>query len=225
MEISEKMNLSHIVSERIKNHIIENELKEGERLPSEKQLIDMLGVSRTVVRESLKSLEMIGILKIKTGDGIYVNALSLKPVMDQVSFRWHQNERKMKELLATRRILELGAVEMAIEKYDLSFINQMDVWNEAMAAKLDSGQMPLEEDLQFHQTLFRATGNETYFELSELITDFFLNIRQLHFGNLEDTKKSIIEHQRLVEYIRAKDVSKAKKEMELHLRPLKKYTD
>jgi DNA-binding FadR family transcriptional regulator len=225
LEISEKVNLSYIVSERIKNHIIENEMKEGERLPSEKQLIETLGVSRTVVREALKSLEMIGILKIKTGDGIFVNGLSLKPVMDQVSFRWHQSERKMKELLATRRILELGAVEMAIEKNDLTFINQMEVWNEAMAHRLANGQMPIEEDLQFHRTLFKATGNLTYYELSEVIADFFLKIRQMHFGNLEDTKQSLVEHQNIVRYIRNKDVENAKKEMEIHLQPLKKFTE
>lgn len=225
MEMPEKVNLSHIVSERIKTYIIEHDLKEGERLPSEKQLIDMLGVSRTVVREALKSLEMIGILKIKTGDGIYVNALSLKPVLDQVSFRWKQDERKMKELLSTRRILELGAVEMAIERYEVPLIEQMGYWNEAMANKIAAGEMPLEEDLEFHRALFKATGNETYYELSEVITDFFLNVRQLHFGKVEDTKQSFVEHQRIVDFILAKDTARAKREMELHLEPLRKYMD
>lgn len=221
----EKVNLSHIVTERIKDFILDRELKEGDKLPSEKQLIETLGVSRTVVREALKSLEMLGIIKIKTGDGIYVDGMSLKSVMDQMSFRWRQSETKMKELWATRRILELGAVEMAIERYDLELIGQMEQWNDAFAEKIEQRQVPSEEDLQFHRTLFKATGNKTYFEFSEVLTDFFINIRQLHFGNVEDTKLSLMEHRNIVKLIREKDTAGAKREMEHHLRPLRRYID
>ena len=222
MEIPEKMNLSQIVSERIKGYILDNRLEAGDRLPSEKQLVDALGVSRTVVREALKSLEMVGLIKIKTGDGIYVDSLSLKPVLDQVSFRWKHDERRMKELWATRRILELGAVEMAIERYDLEAIEEMETRNREMAAAIDEGQLPMEEDLEFHRALFRATGNETFFELSEVLTDFFTNVRQKHFGNPEDSKQSLIEHSNLIRLIREKNVEGAKQEMERHLKPLKR---
>ncbi|GAA3409143.1 FadR/GntR family transcriptional regulator [Paenibacillus hodogayensis] len=222
MEIPEKMNLSHIVSDRIKGYILDNELKAGDKLPSEKQFIDSLGVSRTVVREALKSMETVGLIKIKTGDGIYVDGLSLKPVLDQVSFRWKKDERRMKELWATRRILELGAVEMAIERYDLEAIALMEARNRDMAAKIEKGELPIEEDLQFHRALFRAGGNDTFYELSEVLTDFFTSIRELHFGNVEDTRKSLIEHVNIIRAIRDKDMAAAKQEMERHLKPLKR---
>lgn len=223
MEIPGKTNLSQIVSERIKGYILDNELKAGDKLPSEKQLIDSLGVSRTVVREALKSLETVGFIKIRTGDGIYVDSLSLKPVLDQVSFRWKQDDRKMRELLATRRVLELGALEMAIERYDLVAIERLESCNRAMAAKIAEGELPLEEDLEFHRALFRATGNETFFELSEVLTDFFTSIRRKHFSKPEDTKKSLLEHENLIRAIRSKDVDGARREMERHLTPLKGY--
>ncbi|TNJ62986.1 FadR family transcriptional regulator [Paenibacillus hemerocallicola] len=223
LEIPEKMNLSHIVSERVKGYILDNDLKAGDKLPSEKQLIDSLGVSRTVVREALKSLETVGIIKIKTGDGIYVDSLSLKPVLDQVSFRWKQDDRRMRELLATRRVLELGALEMAIERYDLEAIEQMESCNRAMGAMIAKGETPIEEDLKFHRALFRATGNETFYELSEVLTDFFSTIRKKHLGKAEDSKKSLIEHSNMIRAIREKDVESAKREMEIHLNVLKRY--
>ncbi|MEF3305056.1 FadR/GntR family transcriptional regulator [Paenibacillus sp. GYB003] len=222
MDIPEKVNLSQIVCERIKSYILENDLKAGDKLPSEKQLIDSLGVSRTVVREALKSLETVGFIKIKTGDGIYVHGLSLKPVLDQVSFRWMRDERRMKELWATRRVLELGAVEMAIERYDLEAIGEMERWNREMAAAIESGRLPIDEDLQFHRALFRATGNKTFFELSEVLTDFFTSVRERHFGNVEETRQSWIEHGNLIRYIRDKNTAEAKREMERHLMPLKR---
>ncbi|MDF2661060.1 MAG: GntR family transcriptional regulator [Paenibacillus sp.] len=223
MEIPEKVNLSQVVTERIKTHILEEGLKEGDKLPSEKQLIESLRVSRTVVREALKSLETVGLIKIKPGDGIYVDGASLKPVLDQVSFRWKREDRIIKELLQTRRILELGAVELAIELYDLRLIGEMDIWIREMEARIKKGELPIEEDLQFHRALFRSTGNETYCEFSEVLNNFFIKIRESHFGNVEDTKKSLEEHRNIVRYIREKNTESAKAEMERHLVPLKKY--
>lgn len=223
MEIPEKVNLSQIVSERVKGYIIDKELKEGDKLPSEKQLIELLGVSRTVVREALKSLETVGLIKIKTGDGIYVEGVSLKPVLNQVSFRWKRDERRMKELWATRRILELGAVEMAIERYDLQAIELMERRNREMNAVIARGELPIEEDLQFHRALFQATGNETFFELSEVLTDFFISIRELHFGKAKGSMQALNEHSELIRLIKAKDTAGAKSVMEQHLEPLKQH--
>ncbi|RKN80694.1 FadR/GntR family transcriptional regulator [Paenibacillus ginsengarvi] len=223
MDIPEKVNLSQVVSDRIRTYIIENKLKAGDKLPSEKQLIDSLGVSRTVVREALKSLETVGLLKIKTGDGIYVDGLSLKPVLDQVSFRWMQDERSMKELWETRRVLELGAVEMAIERADAEAIEQMVYWNRQMEAAIGQKRLPIDEDLQFHRALFRATGNKTYFELSEVLTDFFTGVREKHFGDGEGTQQSWLEHNNIIRYIRDKKTAEAKREMENHLLPPLKW--
>jgi DNA-binding FadR family transcriptional regulator len=220
MEIPEKVNLSQIVSDRVKGYIVDHELKEGDKLPSEKQLIELLGVSRTVVREALKSLETVGLIKIKTGDGIYVDAMSLKPVLDQVSFRWKRNTRRMKELWATRRILELGALEMAIERYDLQAIEQMERYNRDMSEAIARGVLPIEEDLQFHRALFQATGNETFFELSEVLTDFFTTIRETHFNKSGNLLMSYNEHVEIIRCIKEKDAAGAKQMMEQHLKPL-----
>lgn len=219
----ERLNLSQIVSERIKEYIVKNKLEAGRKLPSEKQFVDMLDVSRTVVREALKSLETLGIVRIKSGDGIYVNQVSLRPVIDQVSFQWLDDQKRMKELLATRRILELGAIEMAIEKYDLDLIEQMEACNEQMEIKMKSKQSSLEEDLQFHRLLFKATGNDTFFELSEVITEFFTAIRKVHLSQAEALGKSLQEHQNIVRYIKEKNLKEAKWEMEQHLQPLRSY--
>jgi len=225
VDIPERVNLSQVVADRIKTYILENSLKAGDKLPSEKQLIETLGVSRTVVREALKSMETVGLIKIKAGGGIYVDGTSLKPVLEQVTFRWKHDGRKMKELLATRRILELGAVELAIERYDLESFDKMDYWNDEMEKAIRAGRLPMEEDYQFHRTLFRATGNETFCELSEVISDFFTSIRRLHFGKPEDSQQSLEEHRNIVRLIREKDAAGARAEMERHLTPLKRYAE
>lgn len=224
MELAEKTTLSQIVSERIKKYIVDHQLEPGAKLPSEKQLTEMLQVSRTVVRESLKALEMLGIIRIKPGGGVFVDTPSLKPVMDQVSFLWKNNREKIVELLATRKILELGAVEMAIQNGDLQLIEQMEMWNERMEQAIREGKLPMEEDLEFHRTLFKATGNQTYFELSDVLSEFFHNVRELHFGDPKKTLVSLDEHKQIIECIRAGYEEEAKAVMLNHLRPLDRLT-
>ncbi len=221
--IPERNNLSRIVSDRIKQYIVDNNLTAGSKLPSEKQFTEMLDVSRTVVREALKSLETLGILKIKSGDGIYVDEVSLRPVIDQVSFHWRDDKKRMKELLATRRVLELGAIEMAIEQYNLEIIEQMELCNERMEEKMLRKQSSIEEDIAFHRLLFKATENDTYYELSEVVIDFFNAIRQVHLSKADALRQSLEEHRSVVRYIREKNAAKAKEEMEKHLQPLKHY--
>lgn len=223
--VPEKHNLSRIVSERIKEYIINHNLEAGSKLPSEKQFVEMLNVSRTVVREALKSLETLGIIKIKSGDGIYVNETSLRPVIDQVSFQWKENKQRMQELLATRRVLEFGAIEMAIDQYNLEIIGQMEQCNDRMEEKMLKKESSIEEDIAFHRLLFKATGNETYYELSEVITDFFNAIREVHLSKAEALKHSLEEHRNVVRYIREKNAEKAKQEMAKHLQPLRSYIE
>lgn len=225
IEIPQKLNLSRIASDRIKAYITDNNLEAGSKLPSEKQFVEMLNVSRTVVREALKSLETLGIVKIKSGDGIYVNTISLKPVIDQVSFQWKENKKRMKELLATRRILELGAIEMAVEEYNLDIIDQMESCNRRMEEKMRKKQSSIDEDIEFHRLLFQATANETYYELSEVITEFFTAIREVHLSQAAALKQSLQEHSNIVRFIREKETDQAKQEMEKHLRPLRQYID
>lgn len=222
MEVTERVTLPQIVAERIKQYIVENQLEAGARLPTEKQLIETLQVSRTVVREALKNLEVLGILRIKVGGGVFVETPSLKPVMDQVSFLWKHNQEKMEELLETRRILELGAVELAIKHRDLALIDQMEIWNGRMEQAIHAGKLPIEEDLEFHRALFKAIGNQTYFVLSDVLSKFFHNTREMFFGDVKKTLVSFQQHKQLIELLREGNLEAAKHVMLEHLAPLEK---
>jgi DNA-binding FadR family transcriptional regulator len=217
MDLIEKTTLAEVVKERIKMHIADNQLAPGAKLPSEKKLSEMLFVSRTVVREALKYLQNLGILRIKAGGGIFVDSPKLKPVIDQISFQWMNSGEKLAEMLATRQILELGAIEMAVQRYDVDLIGQLDVWNSRMEEAIRLGKLPIEEDFGFHKALFKATGNQTYFELSQLLGDFFHRMRELHFGDIEKTFVSFNEHKQIAEQIRKRNANQAKAIMQMHL--------
>lgn len=220
MELAEKTTLSQLVCERLKQYITEHELKPGDRLPSAKQLTEMLKVSRTVVREALKSLESVGILRIRSGGGIYVEDASLKPLVDQVAFHWKSNKKKIRELLAVRKILELGAIELAIAHYDPALIKQMERAVDAMRERIAVGLVPIEEDLAFHRGLFKATGNQTFIELSAVLNDFFNEMNGIQTMEEEENVRSLEDHRQILDAICAKEVEKAKAIMTDHLQDL-----
>ncbi|MNI34594.1 HTH-type transcriptional regulator LutR [compost metagenome] len=217
MQKIEKKSMVDIVTERIKSYIRTNQLSAGNKLPSEKEWIAQLGVSRTVIRESLKSLQIIGIIRIKPGEGIFVDDPSLKNIAEHISYRWKNSAKEMKELLASRIVLELGAIEMAVLNYDLSRIAEMKAWNDKMLKPDENRSLA---DHEFHRSLFKATGNSTYFQLSQMLNNFFNFVKLPSTNTDEQFMLSHSEHQEIINWILRKNIKLAKKMMLLHLEVL-----
>ncbi|MBS4197152.1 FadR/GntR family transcriptional regulator [Lederbergia citri] len=217
MLVQRKQTLSEVVSARIKSYISENKCQPGDRLPTEKEIIEMLGVSRTIVREALKTLQSQGIIEIKQGLGIFVKEIKIQSIFRNISPFLTIDKVKFKEVIDTRIILELGAINLAINHYDLDKIKQMSYWNEALLEKAKKGEKPKTEDLNFHRSLMKATGNETYIQVSSIISEYF-NMNHLEeIVDLEQYVASYKEHQSVIDCILNKDAEKAKQAMEEHL--------
>nr|WP_249306167.1 FadR/GntR family transcriptional regulator [Lederbergia citrea] len=215
-----KQTLAEVVSDRIKTYISEEKCLPGDRLPSEKEMINMLGVSRTIVREALKTLQSQGIIEIKQGSGIFVKEIKLLSLFKKISPLLKLDKVRFKELIDTRIILELGAIDLAIKNYDVDQIKQMAIWNEAILEKAKKGEKPKSEDLHFHSALFNSTGNETFIQLSSFISEYF-NMNHLEeIVNLDGYIVSYKEHQLIIDSIMSKDVEKAKQAMKNHLHHL-----
>ncbi|CAM4018090.1 FadR family transcriptional regulator [Paenibacillus alkaliterrae] len=221
--ISKKQTLSSIVNERIKQFIVENDLRPGDRLPSEKEMMDKLNVSRTIVREGLKTLQSNGIIEIKPGSGIFVKEVSISDIFEQVSFGMKVDKVKFKEIIDTRIIIEQGAIELAIAHYDVSKIDKLIYWNNEIKGKIEHSIKAKHEDMQFHSALFFATGNETYFQFSKIINAYFDMNDFEKINELSDFKTAYEEHQNIIRYILNKDIHSAKNEMKKHLSPLYHY--
>ncbi|GIN69944.1 GntR family transcriptional regulator [Bacillus sp. J14TS2] len=212
-----KQTLSEIVIERIKTHIAENQYQSGDQLPSEKEIIQMLGVSRTAVREALKSLQSQGIIEIKPGVGIFVTKVHLQSYLKNISPFLAFDQIKFKDLIDARIILELGAIELAIDHYHIDEINQMEKWNNLILEKAQKGEKPKEEDRLFHKTLFNATGNETYIQLSYIINEYFQANQLEEVVDMEEYKHSYEEHKQVIDAIQQKDKETAQQAMRNHL--------
>ncbi|MGV8906145.1 MAG: FadR/GntR family transcriptional regulator [Acetobacterium sp.] len=112
------------ILEQIKENIIEGNLKKGDRLPSERQWSEQLGVSRATIREAIRALEMIGLVKCKQGEGNFIAQNFEDTLTQPLTIMFWLSNGKISEIQELRRALEtesamLAADHMTAEKYDI----------------------------------------------------------------------------------------------------------
>lgn len=215
--LKRRQTLSEIASERIRDYITDYQCQPGDRLPSEKEIIDMLGISRTSVREALKTLQSQGIIEIKQGVGIFVKEIELDGYIKNVSPFLKTDKRTFKELIDSRIVLEVGAIELASQNDRPDQFLKMSNWNERIYEQALKGKKAKEEDLQFHKALFEATGNRTFIQLSSIINEYFHNNQLEEIVDIEGYKRSYIEHQAIIDALVNKETETAKQAMRQHL--------
>ncbi len=101
-------------TEAIKTHILDNQLKGGDRLPSESDLARSFGISRNVVRQAVSSLETLGIVRVARGRGIYVADVVDTDVFRQLAAWIDTSEVDDQEYVAARSIFERGIYELIV---------------------------------------------------------------------------------------------------------------
>lgn len=173
--IIKKQHTHELVSEEIIKFIADKGLEEGDKLPSVDELVQLFGVGRSSLREALRYLEAVEIVKVINGKGIYVT--------DSGSYRYSgkvkiDNEKSfLLDILDVRRALEGKAVELAAKRITDQKIAAMEA---CLAEYDDRKQKGLDTstiDYEFHQHIYDAAGNpllhSVYDSISELIKKFF----------------------------------------------------
>ncbi|PAE30359.1 FadR/GntR family transcriptional regulator [Paenibacillus sp. 7884-2] len=219
MEI-QKTSLVNIVIERIKNSILENKLKPNDKFLTEKELTEQLKVSRTVVREALISLQAVGILKIKPGGGIYIADTKLGTINSILKHHYETYGVKIRELIEIRKIIELGALRLIIEKQVPLDIQQLKEINESYLQAITTNGDTKNFDRIFHQSLIKATDNDTFYDFSEIIHQYFALVRIDLTENQDSLIESYKQHNEIVDAIKDNDLLHAQKTMTAHFEPI-----
>lgn len=218
-----KTSLVTIAIERIKSHILENKLKPNDKFLTEKELVEQLQVSRTVVREALISLQTVGILHVKPGGGVYLAEPKFDSINTILKHYYDTYGVKMKELMEIREIVELGALRLIIEKQVDVDIDQLISINESYYKSIIQKQDTKKFDRLFHQSLIKSTDNETYFKFSEVISEYFSLVR-MDFIEKEDTLiESYEQHVQIIDAIKNKNLPVAQNVMKEHFQPIFRF--
>jgi GntR family transcriptional regulator, transcriptional repressor for pyruvate dehydrogenase complex len=212
--------LSDQVAARLQALMLSNELRVGEKLPPERELCEMLGVSRTVVREAVRSLVVKGLLEVRQGGGTTVRAPDTALVAEMMSMMLRSGgaDVAFQHIQEVRRLLEAQIAALAAERRTENDIDMMEQQLKAMQANEARAETWAAADVAFHAAIALATHNPLYPVLLGSIADMLMEIR-LTGASLADTpRNSYRYHQAIFERIKARDVAGARAAMEEHLR-------
>jgi len=213
-----KIRLTDSVISAIKEMIVEEGFKPGDKFYSENELTKKLGVSRSSIREAVKILETTGLVQVSQGKGIFIDDIQGRRLSEFSSWL-KNNEQAIREHFEVRMILESKTARYAAEKADGDDIRRME---EAHAQFVKfSSENNIEEaisaDGKFHRLLAAATKNETLHVLMKAITTKLSTgwISSLYTpGRMEKTTS---EHADILRAVKKGDAAGAENAMTLHL--------
>jgi len=207
-ETLERRNLSETVAERIKQYIIDHNLKPGDRLPTEQELCDRFGVSRVCTREATKALSFLGIIDAAPRRGLAVGQLDMKRVTEYLGFHFAISDFPLSQLLDARNVIESGALPHIMRR-----MAQDPSVHVRLTEKAEQARRPgtldqrIAADVAFHHALLDASGISPLLAFHDLLTIFFDRFRRsLAKGDWENGMK---QHQQIIDALRDGDLKLA----------------
>lgn len=208
--------LNRVIQDQIKQYITANRLGAGDLLPPEGQLASDLGVSRGSVREAIKSLESLGIVEVRHGDGVRVRAFNFDPIFDLLSYGLVYDPIRAAEILQIRIWLEVAAVADAVAAISDAELDQLDALLEQWEAKVVNGEDVSAEDRSFHSTLYAPLGNESLIRLIDIFWVIYHSLAVEMIGADHDPRTTVRMHCELLDAIRARDAVLTAQRMREH---------
>ena len=213
--------LSEIVADRLIKHIVEEGLEQGDRLPNEKDLCDLLQVGRSTLREAVRMLSSRNILTVRHGSGIYVSEqLGLSD--DPLGFIFVKDKVKLVcDLVDFRMMIEPRVAAMAALRATNSDVEDLRRAELEVENKIKAHESHSREDSIFHGLIAKISGNIIVPKLEPILfnaIDLFVTLSKSHL-----VEETIEEHRAIVEAIAHRDSVKAYDEMILHLVNNRRY--
>jgi DNA-binding FadR family transcriptional regulator len=208
------------VCDYIKQYILDHDLKPGDPLPPEGQLSEDLGVSRSSVREAVKSLQSLGIIDAQQGNGLFVRELNFDPMLETFKFGMSFDTGTVTELLQIRIWLETAVIGDAVKRIGEEELKQLAHVLDKWEAGILNGEDSAELDETFHRILYSVLENETLMRLFDVFWVSFwgLEIEPIHDF---DARAELQSHRLILEAVNARDANLARTQLLRHFEHVK----
>lgn len=230
--VQQRSSLSRLVAEQLEQLILNRKIEIGQKLPTEAQLCDQFGVSRTVIREAVAKLKSLGLVETRRGSGTTVkrNAPADKPLMYGIK---QDAVDDILHILELRISVEKSAAAFAAERrseQDLKRIEQAH--NDFLTSINHPEKLGREEDFRFHLAIAQASKNPLFVGMFEQLSQGGIPRAKLMDIGGDQVKSNVYltriasEHQAIFDAIRDQDADAASSAMKQHLcRALKMYEE
>src|SRR5918911_4745667 len=210
---------SEEVISKLREMIHRGELRPGDRLPPERDLAKLLGVSRPTLRAGIRSLAAVGVLQSRQGAGTFVVKSDGPPALDSSPLRLLASLHGFTsaEMFEARRALEMAVAGLAAERATGEQLATMSEEITGMYTSLDDPEQYLVHDMRFHQTVAAASDNRILTALMNMVAKVLFDARIKTVKRAQDLKQSAEMHRVIYRAIRAHDVEEARNLMRDHL--------
>jgi GntR family transcriptional repressor for pyruvate dehydrogenase complex len=208
---------------QIESEVLSGTLRNGDRLPTERELAEQFGVSRTAVREAVKALREKGIVQSHPGRGTFITDNTARSVSHSLGFMMKIGAADGSvNLTEAREILEPEIAALAATRADAENIAAMRAAVATMDGALDQADVYIEADLVFHLALARATQNTLIAALLDPIVDLLREHRTRVFNTPGAPKRGQTYHKQILDAVVRRNAEAARKAMRAHLRQVRK---
>jgi GntR family transcriptional repressor for pyruvate dehydrogenase complex len=205
------------IAEGLSERIISGDLPAKSLLPAERELCQSFGVSRTVVREAIKSLESRGLVRIERGRGTVVLEARPEAVVDSLRLMLRRNMHSIGQLLEVRRILEAGMAALAAQRRTEQSLTSMEHWLAIMRQKPGEPAGYVDADLAFHAEIAHAAQNPVFNALLDPFAELLRDSRIATFSGPRVVRARTRQHEAIMTAIRLRDPERASAAMSGHL--------
>lgn len=206
---------------QIKFLIKEGKLQPGEKLPPERAFADLLGVGRSSLREAINILETLGFVEIRKRKGIFIRSVSSPIMSDPLLQILEEDTGTLYKLYELRKDIELASVFMAAKLRTKTELAEIRKALKRMKEDAEGTHLSLNDDLDFHLAIARATNNFVRVHILKNIFDLAEDYMGLIVEKLVEEKTGVLsvldQHRRIYKAIQQRDQEGARALMDEHL--------
>lgn len=220
----ERSSLAEQVAKKLLDLVRSKNLKPGDQLPPERELATYMQVSRPSVREALRGLQILGVLKVRQGGGIYVSSLEASDLLGPLQVLITLNEENAKALYEARRLIDGGIGRLAAERISDADLERLQG---LIAVQRDLLKDPLAfrvSDVEFHRTIAESTGNPVLVRVSTSLYVLGMEYRRIAAETPGVLDRSFADHQDIWAALARRDGAAAEAAMVNHMRNVHETT-
>ena len=202
---------------QIRKMILSGELKKGDQLPSERDMAQQFGVSRTAVREAIKSLSEIGLVDIMVGRGTFVANNTADRIVESVNLLLDVEKVVKEDLHYARKVLEAPIAKLAAKNRSQENIDRFVSLIENMENSRKQTKKFIDIDMEFHVELAKASGNSAFVVLTQAIMQILRSDLTFVLNFRDQTETALNHHKEILKNIINQDIEGAELAMQSHM--------
>jgi GntR family transcriptional repressor for pyruvate dehydrogenase complex len=220
----ERNSVADQVAKKILDLVRTGNLKPGDQLPPERELAQLLEVSRPSLREAMRGLQILGVVKSRQGGGAYISSLNAADLLGPLQFLITLNAENVHALYESRVVIDGAIARMAAERLsdgDLARLRRLVAAQGGLFADPIGFRV---SDLEFHLTIMQSTDNPFLVRVSHSLYVLGMEYRRIASETAGVLRQSHADHEQIVAAFAGRDADAAEKAMVTHMRNVHRST-